>query len=102
MLLSKFDGLTVSLLDEAEIEDFTFHGQSVSATLGSDGGPLCAPILAVTFTSDDSIIIQGQGIEILWRKIEIAENEIRVNRNGKPVIYAITGKNLAKAKRRLP
>lgn len=102
MLLEKIDGLYVSLVDENEIQDFSFGGDSVSATLGTQDGAVCAPILTAHEVDEATLIIKDQGIEIKWDNIEITDSSINVTRNGKPATYKITGKRPDLPKRRLP
>jgi hypothetical protein len=85
-------GLKVSLMSQDSVEDFTFHGDCVSATIGSNNGPLCAPILEVVVTGHDSIDIKGAGISIEWQRIVTTESEVNVIRNGQPAVYKIVGK----------
>lgn len=89
MLKDKLQGLKLSLDDNDTVEVFHFGSNNVSATLGTVNGPVCAPILDFKITSESSILIEGQGIEITWESIEIGANELRTIRNGKKSVYII-------------
>ena len=102
MLLGKIDGLKVSLVDENKIEVFSFRGDSVSATLGTIDGPVCAPILTVHEVDDASLIISDQSFEIKWNNVEITDSAIKVMRNGKSATYEITGTRPERPNIRLP
>ena len=89
MLKEKLDGLSVSISDETIIEDFTFVGDNIIATIGSANGAVCGPILNLQINNSSSLTIKGEGFEINWENIEITDDQINVIRNGKPAIYVI-------------
>ena len=89
MLKEKLDGLSVSISDETIIEDFTFAGDNIIATIGLANGAVCGPILDLQIIDPSSLTIKGEGFEFNWENIEIFDDQIKVIRNGKPAIYKI-------------
>ena len=103
MLIEKLEGLKVSLNDSDIVEDLTFSGNNVAATIGEKNGAVCSPILELQIQNESSITIIGSGFEINWGNIEINNNQISTTRNGKQSVYDIVAKNKAtQHTRRLP
>jgi hypothetical protein len=103
MLNELLEGLKVTLNDENIVEDFTFSGDNVIATIGTVNGPVCAPILEFKINNPSSLTVKGQGFEISWESIQISDSQVSTIRNGKPAIYKIKGNFTPKQKeRRLP
>ena len=103
MIEKELEGLKVSISDKNIIEDFTFSGNRVIATMGTVDGAVCAPILELKILSPSSIAIKGQSFEITWEDIQISEKQITTTRNGKPAIDNIKEKIVSKERvRRLP
>lgn len=101
MLKARLEGLKVSLEDDTQVEDFSFHGDKVIAIIGTRDGELCAPILEMNVLDFDTLEIKGQGVITRWQKIRITGNEVQVIRNGQQSVYRITGKHHKKVKARL-
>ncbi|MBU2714351.1 hypothetical protein [Zooshikella harenae] len=103
MLKEKLDGLRLSLIDEQNIEDLGFSGDTVISTIGSKGGAVCAPVLEFEVTGTDSLVIDKGNFNIQWSQIEISKNTVSVHRNGKAAVYKIVSKlSPIGTKRKLP
>ena len=103
MLKEELEGLNLSIIDEALIEDLGFTGNSVTATIGTKVGPVCAPLLEYEVTGNDSLVIDKESFNIQWNKIELKEDTVDVIRNGAPAVYKVVSKQSdASVKRRLP
>lgn len=89
MLKDKLLGLSVSLIDESIVEIFRFASDHLAATIGTKGGPVCAPILALEIVGPVSLRIVGQGFRISWDQVEIGPERLSVRRNGIPAQYRI-------------
>lgn len=88
MLLDRLEGKKFDLISKDLVETLTFKDNHVSATLGVKNGPLTAPVLQCTVTSDNSLIIKGL-FPIIWNNIEFGEGIITVQRNGEYAEYKI-------------
>jgi|GEM_PF-4943792 len=93
MLKDKLNGLVLSIVDEIAIENLSFTGDVVTATIGVKGGAVCGPVLSFVVTGDDSLVIDSAGFNLRWSYVEIADNAISVIRNGKPTVYHIVSKS---------
>lgn len=91
MLKEKLLGLSVSLIDESIVETFSFVSDHLAATIGTKGGPVCAPILSFEIVGPRSLHIVGQGFRISWDQGEIGPERLSVWRNGIPALYRIDG-----------
>lgn len=91
MLLDTLNGLTLKLIDDDIIEEWSFSEGLISATMGSINGPVTAPILKFNITGNDSLIIKGL-FPIIWDKIEFSQRHVKVNRNSEPAVYEIKEK----------
>lgn len=89
MLLEKLNGLRVLLEDNNNYQIISFHNNTVTATIGEKGGPLCAPILNLFKNSESSITLSGDNLNICWESIEILNDKILTVQNGKKTIYNI-------------
>jgi len=102
MLKSELKGLTLSIVDDSIIEDLSFSDDSVTATIGTNDGAVCAPVLNYEITGDDSLLIDKESFNIEWQKIEFGGNTITVIRNDAPAVYRIVSRPSATTKRELP
>jgi len=102
MLKDKLEGLRLSIVDDAIIEDLGFSDDSVIATIGTKDGAVCAPILNYEITGDDSLVIDKESFNIQWKQIEFRGETIMVIRNDAPTVYKIVSRSVATKKRKLP
>lgn len=103
MILKQLSGLTVELIDEYIYECLSFDiaCSHVSATLGEQGGALCASILTVQVSAEQELIFSGANFHLHWAKLMVQEDKLVVVRNKQLVTYKILSK-LRKTKRYLP
>lgn len=92
MLKNQLVGLKLSIVDEHIIENLSFYDDSISSTLGSVNGAVCAPILQFKIIAKDALVIDENGFNIQWNNIEINQHSISVNRNGKQAQYKIVSR----------
>ena len=94
MILEQLSGLSLELVDESLVEQLSFNGSSVSATLGEHAGAVYAPILEVHLNAEQELIFRGAAIDLCWAKIVLYANELVVMRNGQPATYKILSRRL--------
>lgn len=101
MPFNQLNGLTVELVHETLIEQVSFKGSSVIATLGTKHDALCAPILTMHLDKQESLVFTGAHVVLRWEQLAISEQEIKVLRNGQAAIYRILSRT-TKPRRYLP
>ncbi|WP_226668054.1 hypothetical protein [Microbulbifer aggregans] len=89
MLKKDLQRCKFSVLDEKRVENFTFSGEIICATIGMKNGPVCAPVLKYEITGSDSLVIDKEDFNIQWTNIEFKGNTLSVVRNGVPTEYKI-------------
>ena len=82
----------IELLSAFVIEQYWFHANDhVSATLGTKGGPVCAPLLQYKILSDNSIELYDQsGTIAVWTHIKASPDNLQVECLGKRKLFTIT------------
>ncbi|WP_299581882.1 hypothetical protein [uncultured Microbulbifer sp.] len=89
MLIEKLKGMRVCLDSPTRVEQLGFGENQVSATIGTKGGPVCAPLLKYSVLSDDSLVIDKDKFNIEWKNIRVGEEYISVVRNDVECKYKI-------------
>lgn len=84
-------GVGLELRSESSVAQYWFHeGGAVSATLGSRGGAVCAPILKFNIVGPKSIEIHGpSGIVTVWENIRAVGRELHVECSGANLVFKI-------------
>jgi hypothetical protein len=84
-------GVGLDLRSESSVAQYWFHaGGAVSATLGSRGGAVCAPILKFNILGPKSIEIHGPGgIVTVWENIRAVGRELHVECSGANLVFEI-------------
>ena len=84
-------GRRLALISETDIETYRFQPAGhVAATLGTKNGPVCAPILAYSVLSADSIrLVHGDDVAITWTNIEIDGDVLRAECEGRVKTFRI-------------
>ena len=80
-LRSALAGAKLSLLDEHAIQNFSFseEGNGVAATLGTRGGPVCAPGLWYRVLDDGAVeLTGGEALSYRWEQVELQDGILTV------------------------
>jgi hypothetical protein len=84
---------TLELQDEQAIEVFQFcNERQIVATLGTKGGPVCAPGLLYEVTEDDVVEIFDHRGTVLyrWEKIQVQGDTLSIVCAGRRKVFSIT------------
>jgi hypothetical protein len=81
----------LDLVSDSAIEQYWFYpDENVSATLGTKGGPVCAPIFKWKVLANDSIeIFDGNGPIAVWQHIRLTGDSVHVEHSGQTKIFKI-------------
>lgn len=84
-------GPRLVLISETDIETYRFQPAGhVAATLGTKNGPVCAPILAYSVLSADSIrLVHSDEVAMTWTNIEIDGDVLRAECQGRVKTFRI-------------
>ncbi len=81
----------LELISDSVVEQYRFHEQEyVAATLGTKGGPVCAPLLQYKALTDNSIeIYDHNGSIAVWSNIQVDADTVHVQCSGKTKTFWI-------------
>ena len=82
---------SLQLVSETAVEHYWFGADGlVVATLGTQGGPLCAPVFQYRVLSGDSIELFNQdGTIATWTGIQVDAGSVRVECAGKTKTFRL-------------